>query len=246
MISVYNILNVQLELEGFSLLAGTGAVEVSNQNSCPKCGLNDKIEKVSAIVLRETSSGTRREWVPDSDGGHWATTPYTEVSNLGHILAAPPKPHYSPSPGWIVATLIIHPMAYAYWAPISRRVKIGFAIFTISVILTSIFVYFFSNSDAINILSKLPETDLMGGIALLVLCTVMCLVGPLPYAAYFLGMRQETRSRRARLEATEIPIWRKAMERWNELYYCHRDGCIFDPNTGKSGRPDQIAEMLYS
>lgn len=216
------------------------------QSSCPQCGLNDKIEKVSAIVLRETSSGTRREWVANSDGGHWTTTPYTEISNLGRMLAAPPKPHYSPSIAWIVATLVIHPMAYAYWAPVSRRVKIGFAIYTVLVVLISIFGYIFSNSDAINILNTLPETNFVGMMFLMLLCTGVCFVMPLPYAAYFLGMRQETRSRRARLEATEIPIWLKAMEIWNELYYCHRDGCLFDPNTGKSGRPDQLAEMLYS
>jgi uncharacterized membrane protein len=30
----------------------------------------------------------------------------------------------------------------------------------------------------------------------------------------------------------KMPAWREAMERWNSLYYCARDGIVFDPETG--------------
>lgn len=216
------------------------------QNSCPQCGLIDKIEKVSAIVLKETSSGTRQEWVSNSDGGYWTTTPYTGMSNLGRTLAAPPKPHYSPSLVWIVAPFIIHPVAYAWWAPISRRMKIALAINAIFWATLYLFGYIISVSDGFGIVIEPPTTNFVEVMVFLIGCTGFCMMIPLSYAAYFIGMRQETRNRRNRLEASEIPVWRNAMERWNELYYCHRDGCIFDPNTGKFGRLDKIAEMIYS
>ena len=31
----------------------------------------------------------------------------------------------------------------------------------------------------------------------------------------------------------QIPIWERAMQKWNSLYYCARDDIVFIPNTNE-------------
>jgi hypothetical protein len=69
---------------------------------------------------------------------------------------------------------------------------------------------------------------------------------PVSYVVYFLGLNEETTRRKARIEATEVPRWQRAMEKWAEPYYCARNDCVFDPTTKKSAPADKMLEMLYS
>jgi hypothetical protein len=39
--------------------------------------------------------------------------------------------------------------------------------------------------------------------------------------------------------------WNDAVARWDRLYYCARNDCIFDPNTGASDPADRIYNLLY-
>jgi hypothetical protein len=41
------------------------------------------------------------------------------------------------------------------------------------------------------------------------------------------------------------PIWKQRKERWNELYYCSRNDCVFDPKEGKAISADRINELIY-
>jgi len=63
---------------------------------CPVCNHTDKMEKVSAIVDKDTQklSGTSQEWVSDKNGGYLRTVPVTgqQMSELAKKLAAPPQP----------------------------------------------------------------------------------------------------------------------------------------------------------
>lgn len=64
---------------------------------CPICGYADKLEKVSAIVSKDTHdiSGTSREWVSNKDGGgYWSIVPIseTQISTLAQQLTPPPQP----------------------------------------------------------------------------------------------------------------------------------------------------------
>jgi len=45
--------------------------------------------------------------------------------------------------------------------------------------------------------------------------------------------------------AGEIFAWRKAIERWNRLYYCHRNGIVFDPETNETCEPANIKIFVY-
>jgi len=56
--------------------------------------------------------------------------------------------------------------------------------------------------------------------------------------------------RKARKEA-EIKLqpektnWDNAIKRWKSLYYCHRNGIIFDPETNETCEPTKLKEFLY-
>ncbi len=45
--------------------------------------------------------------------------------------------------------------------------------------------------------------------------------------------------------ALEKPAWDMAMQRWNRLYYCHRDGIVFDSETRETTQPQAIRQFVY-
>ena len=42
-----------------------------------------------------------------------------------------------------------------------------------------------------------------------------------------------------------IPVWERALKKWDTLYNCGRDDCVFDPATGKCVPPGRMSELLY-
>ncbi len=50
--------------------------------------------------------------------------------------------------------------------------------------------------------------------------------------------------RDARIESTELPFWETYKARWEKLYYCHKHGIVFDPETNKACEPAQIKEFV--
>jgi predicted RNA-binding Zn-ribbon protein involved in translation (DUF1610 family) len=41
------------------------------------------------------------------------------------------------------------------------------------------------------------------------------------------------------------PKWDSAIERWEKLYYCARDGIVYNPETGETINIDSIQEYIY-
>jgi hypothetical protein len=41
-------------------------------------------------------------------------------------------------------------------------------------------------------------------------------------------------------------LWQNTvLKNWNELYYCYRDDCVFDPNSRKSVPPHNMNQLLF-
>lgn len=38
--------------------------------------------------------------------------------------------------------------------------------------------------------------------------------------------------------------WERKIANWNELYYCYRDDCVFNPQSDKSTSPESISRLL--
>jgi len=43
----------------------------------------------------------------------------------------------------------------------------------------------------------------------------------------------------------QIAMWEKAIQKWNEIYYCWRDDSLFDPASGKSVPSHRMSDLLY-
>jgi hypothetical protein len=43
----------------------------------------------------------------------------------------------------------------------------------------------------------------------------------------------------------QIAMWEKAIQKWNEIYYCWRDDTLFDPSSGKSVPSNMMNTLLY-
>lgn len=207
--------------------------------NCPLCSQNDKVEKVSAIVLQGTHevSGTTQEWVSKKGGGSYSTTvPFsgTYTQELARKLTPPSKPDYSPSFWWNIM-----PFTGLYWlafwfAPISPRMK---NVSILGLLFSIFYVCLFFSSSANN-----SNNDVMG--------LLNCLIAPIIiisiFVTYYIGLSEETTSRKAKANA-ELPKWEQAMKKWDKLYYCARNDCVFDPdpNSGWSIPADRMIELLF-
>jgi len=67
---------------------------------------------------------------------------------------------------------------------------------------------------------------------------IFCIIGAL--IAY---NNSEQKKRRPEIEAAEKK-WQIAMSKWNELYYCARNDCVFTAE-GELASADRVADILY-
>ena len=203
---------------------------------CPRCTQGDRIAKVTDIITRGTHqlSGETQEWVSEKDSGHWTTVPFsgTQMSELARKLVPPIKPQYSAGRFWyIMPWLALYPFL-TWFAPISKSKKKLLALLLLAYFITWGISSIFTQSRG--------EGTATTGVLIAAIG-----FGGAFFVVYYIGLRENNARRRAEFEATEIVAWQKAMERWNRLYYCGRDDCVFDPITSEFTQPDQLKEMLY-
>ena len=66
------------------------------------------------------------------------------------------------------------------------------------------------------------------------------------YLLYWLYEKNKKKIDAAKLQYSVDKIsWEKAFAIWNRLYYCHRNGIVFDPDTGKTCEPANIKNFIY-
>ena len=56
---------------------------------------------------------------------------------------------------------------------------------------------------------------------------------------------EEIRKKQEYINEVEIPNWNNAMHKWNALYYCSRDDCVFIPGKANFAPLSQIHQFLY-
>jgi len=210
---------------------------------CPVCAQSDRTAKVTAIVARDTHhiSGTTQEWISDEHGRYWSTVPFsgTQMSELARKLTPPARPDYSPSGWWYVVPLVGLGLILVWFAPVSSRMKRVIA-FIVGIYLLATVLLFGSMSVVVSIGTE----EAMAALAVPACVVISAAIAFFP--AYYKGLSEETARRRAEIEAKDEPSWQKAMERWDRLYYCARDDCVFDPITGESTPVEMMREFLYS
>ena len=189
-------------------------------NNCPICEKDDQIKKVSAIVQGGKSHSTGQMPVgysyTDSDGHLRSGTKYenfstTHISDQAKMLLPPPPPK-APQSTWeyrsYLMVLLIAPIMFFFvWA--------GTLVSYVSGAL---------GKDILNLGSSSIDVLAFGFYWLI--SSVLCFLGTRKYRMYH--------QRTTEAYKVELPMWEKAMKRWESLYYCERDDSIHAPGENSS------------
>jgi len=234
-----------------------GGVMLEAFARCPRCGRNDRSEKVTAVIASQTQefsgSEQKTEVFVNAQGQQQTTVrdvPFTrkQVSLLGQKLALPAEPEYPPLPS----------------QPAMENIGAGMgALFILASVAGVLGAICWLGSTASLVLEawrrgSIPQDDLMGilssaamGLGLLLLCAALIAAGVFmiirsrrkgkeKLAAY-----QESVAAAEKERQTIRQAWERAVRNWNDLYYCARDDCVFIPGRTISAPLSQLKEYLY-
>ncbi len=243
------------------------AAVLESQNACPTCHRNDRVEKVSSILhnqihviqgttLQKQAVVTRKGKVHTQE----VETPYnaTQATALAQRLNQPPsQPHFPPEP------TRPKPFTIDGYKASGRTKKIFGIVIAVLFILMGVCVA--ANPSSSSTTSATSSSTAQSSIGAILICPVTGLmIGAL---LWFVGNRQQHQvlipealerfqnESRARQDAYEQALearnkqlagYQKAVENWNNLYFCHRDDCIFVPGSGKSTSVSDLQRYLYS
>jgi predicted RNA-binding Zn-ribbon protein involved in translation (DUF1610 family) len=250
---------------------------------CPKCGRNDRVEKVSSILRSHTqevvSTEQRDESYFDEQGQrltHKIEVPITktQVTGLASVLIPPCKPTLLPKPDSLPKPELIEKPTLREPFTFRRILKIGLFVFGSIMILTWLFV------SAILISIIISEPDLMnflcGGaviLALLVMTVAAFVIGIKlkPFDAekskqweerknlllaqwqrdneqmihHWKDQNEKALNHWQKQNSELKERWQFAMDNWNNLYFCHRDDCVFVPGKGTHAPIEELETYLY-
>lgn len=206
---------------------------------CPQCGRNDKAEKVSAILKTQTHDidGYTFQTITATKKGGRAVTERVQVpihtsqkSDLASRLVPPARPNPPQRP----------PYQGSNWALLS-------AVLLFFLGLYGLVVEFGPNQKVLGTrLSGAPD----------VLLAVACIATA---AAVYIWVVPRERARnasilvlyKASMASYNALVERQAEEyelakhRWEQLYYCSRDDCVFLPGTDTHASVDQLDAYLF-
>jgi predicted RNA-binding Zn-ribbon protein involved in translation (DUF1610 family) len=232
---------------------------------CPKCSRNDRVEKVTAILRSHkqevTSTEQRTEVYVDQNGvqhtrTHEVPKTVTQVTGLARVLIPPEKPDPLPRPK-------LRPKPQV-GKPQSARSALKIILIIIALVtilgscLLSLIAFGILMEDATldSLLCGVPALIIMlGGFALFIFGLIMKPVDKEKLAQWqrerariVKNWQDENQQRLADWEAANNEIMDKyaaAVENWQNLYYCHRDDCVFVPGKGTSATIEKLQEYLF-
>jgi len=220
---------------------------------CPRCNRNDKAEKVTAIMRSQTQntqgvsyqSITTNVKIGDSlvPVNQRVAVPIqtSQVSDLAKHLAPPSQPQSNGEP--YIEYRESH--KNLFWA-----IFLGIIGFTLSLGTLCLMA-------SINSETKLDTTDII--MALFICCPISFAPLVISFWLFFFVIPKrrkknkdeiENKLKELRLQSRlqfdeEFKIWKNAMERWNTLYYCGRDDCVFLPGTGTYAPVSNMINYIY-
>lgn len=194
---------------------------------CPKCGRADAVRKVSSIVSAGTTYTENQTLGMGIDGkdleffsGFGSSQ---SRSALASALSCPLKPSSPPNGGGLRRF------------PITRLTCAGFLLALIGVCAIVTYLVFFPTYRNVPLFGLLP-------IALFVSSAVVLLRG------IWISVQREAHSdhEKAHSYPIELQRWERAVERWEQLYYCFRDDGVFLPNHAVLVPSAQMKQYLYA
>jgi hypothetical protein len=204
-------------------------------NICPICQKDDMIQRVETLVSAGQSSGTfsgPTVAATFSDGklrpaGGYTTLSGSTSSNLAKLLEPPSSPPEPKGYGcwWILLAYPVIPILGAFFA-----------------------LPFMIPGTIIMVLGTTPENggslNALGVIGAVLMAIGGC-IGYYLCIRYFIRKDRKKKASMAQNYSEAKPKWEKAMQRWKRLYYCNRDGIVYDPESGDSCNPATVNDFVY-
>lgn len=234
-----------------------GAITLEAFARCPLCGRNDKSEKVTAVIASQSQeiSGAeqKNEVVIDGQGMQRLVTravPFTrrQISMLGQRLAPPEEPQFGPG---------IQSRGFIASGGGSRTGGILAIIFAVILLIMSVCSLVGGISMVFGLLGAQTQDTTAITIITLVVSVLFFLVGAAAIALGIYLLIQAGKNKRLQLAEYQRLVqeeiaehqriqgeWKKAMERWDRLYYCGRDDCVFIPGEKESASISKMKEYL--
>jgi hypothetical protein len=197
-------------------------------NLCPICKKDDQVQRIETLISANQASGVSTGYTVGttfSNGkvgttGGYAASHITLSTNLAKLL----EPPVSPS----------KPQGYGCW-----WVLYGYLIIVVGVLFGAPFMI---PGCVIMLISK-------GNDGVFLLGAILAIIG------YGIGIglaiikaikddRKKKETSQKRFDE-EMPKWQKAIQLWKRLYYCQRDGIVYDPKTGEYCSPENLKNFLY-
>lgn len=228
------------------------AVTLESFARCPRCGRNDRAEKVSSIISSQTQNITSEElrtevfFTPDGRRiSRQISVPkiIKQTSELAKKVSPPLKPEPIPKP-----RLRPTPPKKA-----NSLFTFGIILTIISLVVTallvlSIIIGLFEDPTLIICLMVPVLLMLLGGISLIIFGIVnIARLKDKNRKAWSAVTRYNRKVLHDWQQANDklMSDWQTAMNRWNDLYYCHRDDCVFIPEEGTYAPLSKIKDYLF-
>jgi predicted RNA-binding Zn-ribbon protein involved in translation (DUF1610 family) len=252
-----NVLSLKCEHCGVEHMIRREAGEVTLESyaRCPVCNRNDKAEKVTAILRSQTHSTqgiayqtlttTAKTGSESASANQQVAIPIqtSQMSELAKYLTPPPQPE--PDRTVIIQEKTSHLALIT--AIMTGIIGVAFSLCTLVVL-----------AGYLSGMSTDTESILAGTVGILT-CGLLSLapVGLSVFLFFFSvpcenrknqekKVLYENKRREQQLQSDEkINHWNTAMERWNLLYYCSRDDCVFLPGTHTHAPVVNMVEYIY-
>jgi len=203
-------------------------------NICPVCKKDDQIQRVETLVSAGKSSGTfsgptfagsysNGKFIPT---GAFSTLRGSTSTDLAKLLEPPQMPPTPKGYGcwWVLIAYPVIPIVGAF--------------FSIPFVIPGGIVMGIASGN-----SGMGNSPLVGvGIALIAIGEF---IGIGLAIRYFIKKNRKMKESKAEKYAIDKSKWDTAIQRWKGLYYCHRDGIVFNPATGETCLPNSITSYIY-
>ena len=197
-------------------------------SACPVCQKDDQVQKITAIVKSGVVTGSfsgpsvgagraKGEWVTSVGSTSLHGTTKTELARQLEPPPSPSEPHGLGCWGWIGVLFGLYVAAIM--------------LFTLGLMISSVETV--ESTSSIWVL--VGRAFAFGGPVVFVVGIVLA------WQRHKRLKEQQTVEYLPALEA-----WRRAMKKYERLYYCGRDDVVFDPDDGTSASLSTFEAFLYS
>lgn len=211
---------------------------------CPIDGKDDAIQKVSALVSAGKSTGSFSG--PTGGiahiGGEWGTVGGFSrlkggtITDLAKMLTPPKKPN-RPRTKIIGCSILLFMMMVYGWFLLFCAFMFFFTVisFMPNILVEGLYDPSISNPDIAAIIMYLT---------MLFLVIIVTIVFGILFKMMW-SSRNKTNTRSNKQYENDLILWKQAMLRWENLYYCFRHDIVFNPATGESVKPRSIRQYLF-